>query len=87
MSRLLLPLAMLMLIACDRTETTELTTNYIMPPELKNCRIYTLSSESSQRLWVTVCPKHTSTDWEKAESCGKNCTTYKPYNTSVENYD
>jgi hypothetical protein len=47
-------------------------TEYPLPPELKDCKIYNISDGNAD-LYVVVCPNATtSTSW--SESCGKNCT-------------
>jgi hypothetical protein len=47
-------------------------TEYPLPPELKDCKIYNIS-DGNEDLYVVVCPNATtSTSW--SVSCGKNCT-------------
>ena len=73
----------LLLCACSKTETIEITNGYVMPDELKECKVYYLSSEKNKNIWVTVCGKNISTQWDESESCGKGCTKQVPYSTST----
>jgi hypothetical protein len=46
---------------------------YSVPPELSDCKIFTIS-DGWKELYVVKCPNaDTTTSWTR--SCGKNCTT------------
>ena len=79
----LIVLSVLFLLACERTETKNITSKYEMPAELNGCKIFYLSSEKSRNLWVTVCGKSIGTQWEDSESCGKNCSKHTPHSSTT----
>ena len=50
--------------------------DYLMPPELKDCKVFMISDGgiNGKELYVVHCPKAiTTTSWDR--SCGKTCTT------------
>jgi hypothetical protein len=48
-------------------------TEYSLPSELKDCKIFEIS-DGSKTLYVVKCPNATTTtSWTR--TCGKNCTT------------
>lgn len=62
------------LVACDTNVTPEDKTNvYVLPDDLKDCKISTIKSKFENDLTITRCPlSATTTTYD--ESCGKNCT-------------
>jgi hypothetical protein len=48
-------------------------TEYSLPPELANCKIF-LISDGTKDLYIVKCPNaDTTTSWTR--NCGKNCIT------------
>lgn len=47
--------ALITLIGCEK-ETTDVTTRYNIPPDLQECRIYWLSTESGKYITIARCP-------------------------------
>lgn len=71
MKKLLILAAALTLAACSPKAETKHGYDAIMPPELKDCKVFTIS-DGSKTLYVTRCGFETTTTWDS--SCGKNCT-------------
>lgn len=67
----LLIVAALILAACTPKAETKHGYQAIMPPELKDCKVFTIS-DGTKELYVTRCGLETTTTW--SSSCGKNCT-------------
>ena len=58
-------------IACSKGYKPQ--PDYPMPPEMKGCKVFTIT-DGSKELFVVHCPNaNTSVSWER--TCGKNCTT------------
>ena len=61
--------------SCGSTQTKERTQEYALPPELRDCKVFKLESESALDLWVVRCRESwTSTNW--AVSNGKSTSYY-----------
>ena len=58
-------------IACSKGYKPQ--PDYPMPPEMRGCKVYTIT-DGSKELFVVHCPNaNTSVSWER--TCGKNCHT------------
>lgn len=76
MKYLLITLLAITLIGCG---TKEQTTNYYLPSDLSDCKVYYVSGKGVNRnLYVVRCPNSTTST---THSCGKNCTAS---NTVIE---
>lgn len=66
-------LLLLLIISCS--PSYENMPHYAMPPELKDCKVFTISDGgmTSPNLYVVKCPNEQPTT-SFIRSCGKNCT-------------
>lgn len=70
----------LFLLACSPYHKTH--TDYSLPPELIDCKVYTISN-GFKDLYVVKCPNQQPiTNWDR--SCGKNCKTTESIRVIVE---
>lgn len=58
MKKFLLVLAVLALAGCD-ARTKELTNKFILPEELKECKVYALQADGGNGMYAMVCPNST----------------------------
>lgn len=69
MKKFLLLSLLLFLVSCSK-ETHEITENYQLENELKDCTIHYLQAKQYASLTVVRCPNSSTTT---KYSCGKNC--------------
>lgn len=62
------------LSACTPKSEREYGYDPIMPPELKDCKVFKIY-DGSKHLYVTRCGMDTTTSW--SENCGKNCRRHQ----------
>lgn len=79
-----LALFLLVLVSCD-TSPKNLTGEYELPPELKDCKVLRISGNWEQQLFVVRCPNSlTATTWTETRSCGKNCMNTDNYSVTAD---
>lgn len=67
-------------LACAPSHKVE--EDYSLPPELIDCKVYTIS-DGWKELYVVKCPnEQPTTNWDR--SCGKNCKTTEHVRIIVE---
>lgn len=62
----------LLVISCSPSH--QAITDYSLPEELKDCKVYIIS-DGRKELYVVDCPNKQNVTTSFTSSCGKNCTT------------
>lgn len=84
MVRIFVCLLILTILAGCSASSSNNTSHYQMPPEMKDCKVFRLEGDGlSKTLYVVKCPNsNTSTSW--IERSGKN--NHTTYSVSVESH-
>jgi hypothetical protein len=61
MNKLLLTLLAIALVGCTPSYEDESTAFSALPPELKDCKIFSIRGSNGNRLYITKCPQYIST--------------------------
>lgn len=70
MKRIILGLFLAGLVGCEAGHE-ERTSHYLLPPELKDCKVFLLTSDEGKYLRVVRCPNSST---NVRYNCGKGCT-------------
>lgn len=83
MKKVLLGIALcVFLTGCEPTHYEDADSSYKLPPEMSDCKVFKLISESDRNLYVIRCPTQTTTS--ETHSCGKRCTENN--DLTIKNY-